>query len=89
MNEPDNGGKSGGVSSRNVLAKKTPAVCHQLALEGAAYGLLLCARTYRARSSAKLPRCRHLAVSSRNVLAKESPGRLAGGRGSWFVGWDD
>jgi hypothetical protein len=73
VNEPDNGGKSGGVSSRNVLAKKTPAVCHQLALEGAAYGLPLCIRTYRGRVGRKLLCCRNLAVSSRNVLAKKTP----------------
>ena len=39
---------------------------------GAAHGLLLCMRTYRARSEAKLLDYRNLAVSSRNVLAKES-----------------
>ena len=38
---------------------------------GAAYGLLLCMRTYRARSEAKLLDYRNLAVSSRNVLAKK------------------
>ena len=56
MNEPDNGGKSGGVSSRNVLAKKTPAVFHQLALEGAAYGLPLCIKI-RGRVGRKLLCC--------------------------------
>ena len=42
-------------------------------------------RTNPARSSAKLLDCRNLAVSSRNVPAKENPGRLASRPG--FLLW--